>query len=66
MIGDFADAVPNDEALDAIRSLIAIGVSEGHIKEEYTLRVHRDADNCKDCPGEKFYEELKTRPNVQE
>ena len=68
LIGDFSENVPNQSALDAVQALIAVGVAQGHIKDDYKLRVHRDNDNnnSKDCPGEKFLEEVKTWPNFQE
>lgn len=67
VIGDFSDKVPNNEALDAIRALIAIGIAHGHIKESYKLKVWRDSENNNnECPGEKFCEEIRTWPHYSE
>jgi hypothetical protein len=75
VIGDFSESVPNNEALDAIRALLSMGVAYGHIKANYRLILHREgceANNNKEAsngkekassPGEKFYDELKTWPN---
>ncbi|KAF2891552.1 hypothetical protein ILUMI_14621, partial [Ignelater luminosus] len=62
VIGTFTSKLPNAVALKAVKDLISCGVSQGKIKTGYKLLGHRQA-KATECPGNKFYEEIKTWPN---
>lgn len=53
VIGNFMEVVPNDAALNAVKSLINCGVELGHLTPTYTLGGHRNAVATTECPG--FY-----------
>lgn len=61
VIGSFKTSLPNSAAQNAVRQLIACGVSRGKISGSYTLHGHRDGV-CTDCPGTAFYNLIKTWP----
>ena len=54
--------VPNSAAQNAVKSLIQCGVSLGRIKTTYQLKGNRDG-SATDCPGDSFYNLIKTWTN---
>lgn len=52
---------PNAAALQAVKDLIACGVSQGKIKGDYKLVAHRQVRQT-ECPGKALYDEVKTWP----
>ncbi|KAF2892794.1 hypothetical protein ILUMI_13382 [Ignelater luminosus] len=61
VIGTFTSTRPNDAALQAVKDLIACGVSQGKIKRDYKLIAHRQVKST-ECPGKSLYDEVKTWP----
>ncbi|KAH9518928.1 Peptidoglycan-recognition protein SC2 [Bulinus truncatus] len=61
-IGTFTSHVPTAAAQQAVKDLIACGVSEGKIQSNYVLRGHRDMGST-ECPGTAFYNLIKTWPH---
>lgn len=64
VIGNFTSQEPNLIAIEVLKDLIAFGVSKGEIKENYNLIGHRQGSSTT-CPGEKFYDLIKTFPHWQ-
>ncbi|XP_053552390.1 peptidoglycan recognition protein 1-like [Bombina bombina] len=64
VIGDFTNRNPNSAAQNAVRSLIACGLSKGFIQKNYSLRGHRDVYSTS-CPGNAFYNVIKKWPNYK-
>ncbi|XP_052090799.1 peptidoglycan-recognition protein SC2-like [Mytilus californianus] len=62
VIGNFQDHVPNDAALNAIKSLIHCGVNKGKITASYILKGHRDVGQTA-CPGQKLYDLIQAWPH---
>ncbi|XP_061190662.1 peptidoglycan recognition protein 1-like [Saccostrea echinata] len=62
VMGDFTSHVPNDLAINALKSLIACGVNSGRITQNYVLKGHRDVGQTS-CPGDKFYALIQTWPH---
>lgn len=44
-------------AIESARSLIALGIAEGHIARDFELIGHRDA-RATECPGDRIYSRL--------
>lgn len=61
VIGTFNTIAPNAAALNAVKQLIACGVSNGGLSGAYTLHGHRDG-GCTECPGQAFYNIIRTWP----
>lgn len=61
-MGDFTSHVPNDLAINAVKSLIDCGVKTGRITQNYVLKGHRDVGQTS-CPGDKLYALIKTWPH---
>ncbi|CAF0811694.1 unnamed protein product [Rotaria sp. Silwood1] len=64
VIGDYSSRKPNAGAINAVKALIKCGVSRGYIRSNYLLRGHRDLDSTA-CPGNSFYNEIKTWTNYR-
>ncbi|XP_066435942.1 peptidoglycan-recognition protein SC2-like [Eleutherodactylus coqui] len=64
VMGSFTSKNPNTAALNAVKSLISCGVSKGYIKSTYTLKGHRNV-TATDCPGNTFYNTLKSWPRFK-
>nr|AQU14349.1 PGRP-LE [Locusta migratoria] len=62
MIGTFIKELPPAKQMVALRQLIAMGVSEGYVAENYTLLAHRQL-SATESPGTRFFEELMTWPH---
>lgn len=62
IIGTFTSQLPNAAALNAVKSLIDCGVTEGKIKSDYKLFGHRQV-KATACPGDSLYTEIKTWPH---
>ncbi|XP_041362760.1 peptidoglycan-recognition protein SC2-like [Gigantopelta aegis] len=54
MIGDFMSSIPNGAALNAVRGLLAMGLSQGKLTSYYRLRGHSDV-GATSCPGSTLY-----------
>ncbi|XP_018560982.1 peptidoglycan-recognition protein LB isoform X2 [Anoplophora glabripennis] len=63
LIGDWTASLPPERQLAAAHKLIAMGVREGHIAEDYHLVGHRQVREGTECPGEVLYEEIKKWPH---
>ncbi|KAK0175433.1 hypothetical protein PV327_009184 [Microctonus hyperodae] len=61
IIGDFSHFIPNVGALRALDALIACGVALKKINKNYAVMGHRQGRNTV-CPGEVFYNYVKTMP----
>lgn len=67
LVGDFTEEVPSQEALEAVKTLVELGVGLGKIEPDYKLKVHKNTDQAgTEGPGDKFYEEVKSWPNFEE
>ncbi|XP_053330050.1 uncharacterized protein LOC128503881 [Spea bombifrons] len=64
VIGTFSKRAPNKKALNAVKSLINCGVSNGYIRKDYILKGHRNLGKT-DCPGDKLYDIIKTWPHFK-
>ncbi|KAM4695937.1 peptidoglycan-recognition protein SC2-like [Rhinophrynus dorsalis] len=64
VIGTFTSRNPNTAAQNAVKNLISCGVSKGYIKSAYILKGHRNV-KATECPGNTFYETVKTWPRFQ-
>nr|AAY27974.1 peptidoglycan recognition protein 2 precursor [Euprymna scolopes] len=62
VMGDFSDRLPNKKALDAVNNLIVCGIKQNNITKDYLLYGHRNVRETA-CPGDKFYELIKTWPH---
>ncbi|XP_060566740.1 peptidoglycan recognition protein 1-like [Ruditapes philippinarum] len=62
VIGDFTNRVPNDAAVNAVKQMIACGLSNGKLSNTYLLRGARDVETTA-SPGEKLYDLIKTWPH---
>lgn len=51
--------MPPLKQLETVKELIAFGVAEGHIKEDYHLLGHRQVRST-ECPGDRLYHEIQT------
>lgn len=60
--GDFMLLLPNDLALQTLKSLLECGVQQGYIRSDYELFGHRDG-RCTLCPGDFLYAEIQTWSN---
>ncbi|XP_069684129.1 peptidoglycan-recognition protein LB-like isoform X2 [Periplaneta americana] len=58
-IGDFMEALPTEEMMDAAKELIKCGIERGSIASNYTLLGHRQVRDTL-CPGDMFYENITT------
>lgn len=58
VMGSYNDRLPNKQALSALQNIIAYGVQEGKITQDYKLYGHRDVRDT-DCPGHKLYDLIK-------
>uniref|UniRef100_T1J7Z8 Peptidoglycan-recognition protein n=1 Tax=Strigamia maritima TaxID=126957 RepID=T1J7Z8_STRMM len=58
-MGTFTNKLPNENAMEAVKKLIGCGVVQKYLQSDYGLYGHRDG-RCTECPGDKFYEHLKT------
>ncbi|XP_069610514.1 peptidoglycan recognition protein 3-like [Ranitomeya imitator] len=56
-IGNFLNSLPSSDALNAAKSLIRCGVDLKKIKQNYTLKGHRDVLSTT-CPGDALYKNL--------
>ncbi|XP_069841689.1 peptidoglycan-recognition protein SC2-like [Dendropsophus ebraccatus] len=63
-IGSFTSSNPTIAAQNAAKSLISCGVSRGYIKPSYILKGHRNTA-ATDCPGNTFYNTIRTWPRFQ-
>lgn len=54
--------LPNSVAQNAVKDLIQCGVDRGTIKRTYQLKGHRDG-GATACPGDQFYNLIKTWTN---
>lgn len=63
VMGDFTSKLPSALTRQLLKNMFACGVSKGKIKTDYVLRGHRDMDNYTSCPGERFYQEIRTWPH---
>lgn len=54
--------MPNEASLAAFHSLVECGISLGKVTPDYKLIGHRQA-RVTECPGQKFYDYLKTLPH---
>uniref|UniRef100_A0A2C9K9G5 Peptidoglycan recognition protein family domain-containing protein n=1 Tax=Biomphalaria glabrata TaxID=6526 RepID=A0A2C9K9G5_BIOGL len=61
-IGTFTSHLPTAAAQQAVKDLIACGVTEGKIQHNYVLRGHRDVGST-ECPGTAFWHHIKTWPH---
>jgi N-acetylmuramoyl-L-alanine amidase len=61
VIGNYQSRLPNSAALNAVKRLIACGVSMGKISSTYSLHGHRDGV-CTSCPGESLYNHIRSWP----
>lgn len=61
MVLFFADSEVSESAKQAIKDLIACGVSGGKISSTYKLLGHRQT-KATACPGAKLFKEIKTWP----
>ncbi|XP_068106230.1 glutaminyl-peptide cyclotransferase-like protein isoform X1 [Hyperolius riggenbachi] len=64
LIGTFTSANPTSAAQTAAKNLIACGVTKGYIKSAYILKGHRNV-TATECPGNTFYNTVKTWPRFQ-
>uniref|UniRef100_K1RBE8 Peptidoglycan recognition protein n=1 Tax=Magallana gigas TaxID=29159 RepID=K1RBE8_MAGGI len=62
VMGDFTSRVPNNLAINAVKSLIDCGVKTGRITQNYVLKGHRDVGQTS-CPGDKLYALINTWPH---
>lgn len=62
-MGNFTSKLPSSRTRQLLKNMFACGVSKGKIKTNYVLRGHRDMDNYTSCPGERFYQEIRTWPH---
>jgi len=62
VIGTFTSILPNSAALNVVTQLIACGVSMAKLPPVYILHGHRDG-GCTECPGQTFYDLIRTWPN---
>ncbi|XP_053394885.1 peptidoglycan recognition protein 1-like [Mercenaria mercenaria] len=60
VIGDFRNTVPNLKAQKKVKQLISCAVSENRLKSNYKLGGHRDVNKNTTCPGQSFYDLIKT------
>lgn len=51
----------SESAKQAVKNLIACGISGGKIQTNYKLLGHRQT-KATACPGDKLYQEIKTWP----
>ncbi|KAJ9584110.1 hypothetical protein L9F63_021546, partial [Diploptera punctata] len=64
IIGDFTDRVPNDAALNALKSLMQCAVDLGYVIDTYYMIGHRQSSaSSTECPGNKLYQEITTWPH---
>lgn len=54
-----SDELPPVKQLETVKELIAYGVANGHIHEEYHLLGHRQV-RATECPGDRLYQEIQT------
>ncbi|KAB0802152.1 hypothetical protein PPYR_04338 [Photinus pyralis] len=59
VIGNYQSTLPKKEALDALKDLIAWGVSQGQINGNYKLLGHKQVA-ASQSPGAALYNEIKT------
>ncbi|XP_073453972.1 peptidoglycan-recognition protein SC2-like [Aquarana catesbeiana] len=64
LIGTFTSSNPTTAAQNAAKNLISCGVTKGYIKSAYILKGHRNV-TATECPGNTFYNTLKTWPRFQ-
>ncbi|CAH2314741.1 peptidoglycan recognition 1 [Pelobates cultripes] len=64
VFGSFTSKNPTTAAQNAVKNLISCGVSRGYIKSAYILKGHRNV-TATDCPGNTFYNTVKTWPRFQ-
>ncbi|XP_063811603.1 peptidoglycan-recognition protein SC2-like [Pseudophryne corroboree] len=64
LIGTFTSSNPTTAAQNAAKNLIACGVTRGYIKSAYILKGHRNV-TATECPGNTFYNTVKTWPRFQ-
>ncbi|XP_053545201.1 peptidoglycan-recognition protein SC2 [Bombina bombina] len=64
IIGTFTSRNPNAAAQNAAKALISCGVTKGYIKSAYILKGHRNV-TATECPGNTFYNTIKTWPRFQ-
>jgi N-acetylmuramoyl-L-alanine amidase len=62
LTGTFTSALPPKAQTDAVKSLIACGVTLGKLRSAYTLRGHRDMGST-ECPGTSLFNEIRTWPH---
>ncbi|XP_075218355.1 peptidoglycan-recognition protein SB1-like [Lycorma delicatula] len=62
LIGDYTKTDPSTEMQDKAQALIEFGVQNNYIQKDYPLYGHRQLGSTS-CPGDKFYETLKTWPH---
>ncbi|KAJ8679793.1 hypothetical protein QAD02_015580 [Eretmocerus hayati] len=63
VIGSYVDRIPNDGAIEAVKNLIAHGVSLNKISSNYTLKGHRQVGRYTACPGDNLYKLIQTWPH---
>uniref|UniRef100_A0A6M2E0X6 Peptidoglycan-recognition protein n=1 Tax=Xenopsylla cheopis TaxID=163159 RepID=A0A6M2E0X6_XENCH len=62
LIGNYNSVLPSEAMLNAVKNLIACGVAEGHLRQDYVLLGHRQAI-ATTCPGDRLYQEISTWPH---
>ncbi|KAE8584873.1 hypothetical protein XENTR_v10021142 [Xenopus tropicalis] len=64
VMGTYTNINPNTAAQNAVKNLISCGVTKGYIKSTYILKGHRNVGST-ECPGNTFYNTVKTWPRFQ-
>lgn len=63
-IGNFQNSRPTAKAINAFRQLVACAVERNSLSKNYILKGHRQVNKTA-CPGNSFYELVKTWPNYR-
>ncbi|GJQ78234.1 PGRPLB [Trypoxylus dichotomus] len=63
VIGDWTQELPPLNQLQTVHNLIQLGVDSGYIRPDYTLYGHRQVRAGTECPGDRFFEEIKNWPH---
>lgn len=60
-IGDFRKETPSEQMLGAAQALLACGVRQGHLQEDYRLLGHRQVRDT-ECPGDALFALVRSWP----
>lgn len=63
LIGDWTVQLPPEEQLATAHKLIAFGVRQGYIREDYILHGHRQVREGTECPGDRLFKEISAWPH---